>query len=434
MKKLLIISWRFPPDNSISAIRPAKLAKYLSLSSRYEVSVLSAKMPGRAPRDLGEVGEYLSRHMEFREWDIITPTIAAFNRRDRRRAALTSPKPISGASRGGGILAFGAQIIEFLSGLGYASTVIRALKKDPSCTYDIVFSTYNPYSSHAIARYLKKTGRAGFWVADFRDPITANLRSRNSKAIGRAYAARLCRDADVLTAVSTGVFEADDILNEKKKVVVTNGFDTDDLSMVADAVKDEKTLVFAYTGTLYRGRPNMDAFFGVLRELVDEGLVPARSIRIEYAGARGHEFSAQAGRHGLEEIVHDHGFVTRAEALQIQRNAHILLVTSWNDVGNTGIVTGKILEYMMMDKPVVSIVTGNLANSIIKDMTDTCGLGICYEEPAADLDHDKLKDYLRTQYQSFVSTGHIHFAPNPPEIEKYHYRSIVAHLETLFPQ
>ena len=92
-------------------------------------------------------------------------------------------------------------------------------------TYDVVFSTYAPWSVHEIAREAKRRGLARRWIADFRDEVgTAFAWQKGKKA---RYLRMLRREADVLCAASQGFLEMMGF--EDVGRVLSNGFDREDL-------------------------------------------------------------------------------------------------------------------------------------------------------------------------------------------------------------
>lgn len=61
----------------------------------------------------------------------------------------------------------------------------------------------------------------------------------------------------------------------------------------------------------------------------------------------------QAAACGMGDLVEDHGLVSREESIALQRGADVLLMASWHKAAQRGILTGKLFEYMMMEKPIV---------------------------------------------------------------------------------
>ena len=51
---------------------------------------------------------------------------------------------------------------------------VAAVRRIRGGKWDLVISTHGPYACHAIAYWLRRTERAGRWVADFRDLWVGN--------------------------------------------------------------------------------------------------------------------------------------------------------------------------------------------------------------------------------------------------------------------
>ena len=105
--KILIISWYFPPSNTIGAVRVGNLAKYL-ISHGHDVRVVTAKDP---PYQQSLAIEYPEGHVEYARWidvNALPKAIAlAIKWRQRRRAAPLPPStklysadtPVTGTNR-----------------------------------------------------------------------------------------------------------------------------------------------------------------------------------------------------------------------------------------------------------------------------------------------------------------------------------------------
>ena len=63
--------------------------------------------------------------------------------------------------------------------------------------------------------------------------------------------------------------------------------------------------------------------------------------------------------------------------------------------GRKGILTGKLFEYMMMDKPVICCMAGDLTGSDVKGVLEKTGIGFCCEQAAGEADRQALTAYLR---------------------------------------
>ena len=86
-----------------------------------------------------------------------------------------------------------------------------------------------------------------------------------------------------------------------------------------------------------------------------------------------------AQEHGLSEFVVNYGRVPHKEAIQMQYASDVFLLLTWNTPMNKEIMTGKIYEYMLIQKPIISIICGNLANGEATELTKDLNLGIAVE-------------------------------------------------------
>ena len=111
--------------------------------------------------------------------------------------------------------------------------------------------------------------------------------------------------------------------------------------------------------------------------------------------------------------------------MQEQLNSHILLLASWNRTGSTGIITGKFLEYMMIKKPIICTITGNLPNSDLKQMIKHANIGVTWEEANNENDYPILKNYIYNQYVRYKEGIPLLFEPNLEYIEKFNYKNLI---------
>ncbi len=95
---------------------------------------------------------------------------------------------------------------------------------------------------------------------------------------------------------------------------------------------------------MYSGQRDFTPLFQVLRELIDQDAVREDAIRFHYAGHDAPFLLAQAEKYNLQQIVVDHGFISRSESIRLQADSDILLVSNWN-YASTGVsaLTGEDL-------------------------------------------------------------------------------------------
>lgn len=447
MKNIAVISKYFAPENEISAVRPTKLIKYLKKSDEYFFTVITTEKPpdmikdGLLKRDLPCANRVIriseeNNFSRFLSWIIRAVKTICGNYIPAPGTSI-SVKAKNGkfpvkANRGflGESWAFLKFIAEYQKGLNYYRNVKKYLKEH-RVGYDIIFSTYGPYATHWIGKYMKKQNPEAFWIADFRDGPVDDFAPRLFRRYCENYPKRICRNADLVTAVSQGVLDELALPDRIRGQVIPNGYDRDDIKGFLPRTPNEK-MTFTYTGALYKGKRDLTPFFYSLNELMEQRLIDRSKIKLQYAGMESVQFIEQAALYHLNDIAVSYGNVEREHALRLQWESDILLLASWNRKGKTGIVTGKLLEYMMTGRPVLSLISGELPNSKIKEITEACRLGFCYEQATEGRDYVELKKYILEQYHTFLREGSVRFCPNSEEIEKYSYAKIAEKLESSF--
>src|SRR5699024_7303069 len=107
--------------------------------------------------------------------------------------------------------------------------------------------------------------------------------------------------------------------------------------------------------------------FSGIRELIKEGQISENEIQFTYAGPNFNWLLGQAQKYKMENILINHGVISRDVALKLQFNSDVVLVATWNEnkIDGKGILPGKIYEAIMLKKPLLSIVSGQVPNSEI---------------------------------------------------------------------
>jgi hypothetical protein len=78
-------------------------------------------------------------------------------------------------------------------------------------------------------------------------------------------------------------------------------------------------------------------------------------VRVEFYGPSLDFIRVLAERLGVAESVRVHRPVSYSESLSIQRNADLLLLLLWNDPAQTGVLTGKLFEYLGARRPILAV-------------------------------------------------------------------------------
>lgn len=228
------------------------------------------------------------------------------------------------------------------------------LKKNP---VDAIISTGPPHSMHLIALELKRTLGVK-WIADFRDPWTdidfyAQLKlTRWADAKHKRLEREVLREADRVTTVSWHWAENLKGLGAKRVEVVTNGYDPDDLPAPPAPVDEAFSLV--HVGSLSPTR-NAPGLWQVLKVLCDEDPDFAAKFKLRFVGPVDHTIAESVEAAGLGAHLERTGRVTHEAAMHEMQRARVLLLLV-NDTPNLlGILPGKLFEYVSTGRPILGV-------------------------------------------------------------------------------
>ncbi len=424
-KRVLIISYYFAPQNTIGAVRPTKLAKFLARMG-YEITVLCGTGETKLEdatlaRDASELNDVRM----IRERNLLR-TIGRL--RAKRAQAI---QPASGVRQARAKRAGKSRLVEALY-LALGDCADRSFTRrafhearQSSVPYDLVITDYGPIGVLEAGLRIKRAGIAQRWIADFRDKVTVPLKGQQGR-LRRLM--RGVRDyADAVTTASQGVLDALELPGS----VIPNGFDREDLESVAQRrAEPGQPLRFVYCGQLYEGLSDLRPFF---RALCDTLTAKERErVRVLYAGEQGALLREQA--EGCEALLEDRGLVPRPESLRMQREANALLLASWNTRERHGVLTGKLMEYMMMDRPVIACVSGELADGELRRVIEETGIGICCEQARGEADEHALAAYLRAMYDAYTRGEPPAFQPDPAALARYSHAEMARRFAELIEE
>lgn len=319
--------------------------------------------------------------------------------------------------------------------------VIRHLRTHPiTQQYDCVFTGYPSLSSHLIGEYILENKIAKKWIADFRDPIA--YESLNSTAAywrNQRLQGRFCKKASAITYVTKGSVAklAEGITEKDKFHYLPNGFDEDDLGVITrSGVKlstcSKPSFKMAYVGSLYGGKRDLSALFRVIRRLIDQSAVREEQVRLFYAGKDFSILSAQARTYSMQDILVNMGYVAREDSLNIQAQADLVVVSSWNTERDKGVIPGKVYECFLLKKPTLAIVNGTVPGSELGNLVERVGLGLSFDTMVADLEEElKLERFVSGLYHSAISKKPYQLSIDLDFVHEFSYEAIARKLSAI---
>lgn len=368
--KVVLLTYYFPPDQAVGALRPAKVHAAFERAG-HEVHVVTARIRGGAlPVDGSRVTRVRSIPHPREMWLLAKSLLHGSN---------TGVSGSADPGRTGGIAAVpdAPTWKRWLSSAmwlpddrqGFILPAVAAALPLIREGADLVYTTAPPFSVH-IAGLLLKQLTGVRWAAEFRDPWSdnpakpAHVRSGMSDVLDRALEGRCLKSADHVIGVSRGIHHA---LAERarrvapdgasKTILVRNGIDSLSSPAAAPATSGvPKTFRIIHVGTFYHARdprPFLHAL-ALARPSLNARHV---NLHVDFVGdCRWFNDVAVddlVRQLGLSDVVHFTDWVPHARSVAMVQEADLLLLLAQQQPAQ---VPNKVYEYLGSRRPVLAFV------------------------------------------------------------------------------
>ena len=233
--------------------------------------------------------------------------------------------------------------------------LIKYLKDNP---VDAIVSTGPPHSMHLITLNIHKKLNIP-WLADFRDPWTGIDFYHQLKLTSLADRLHHKLEKKVLTSATAVTVVSQDMANEFNVIVkrdyklVTNGYDEDDISPLQIDQLDLKFSI-SHIGSINVSR-NPLKLWKVLSEMVKENSGFANVLQIKLVGKVDIAVLKSLENNGLTPYLSLIEYMPHREVMREIQKSQVLLLLINNTPNAKGILTGKIFEYLGSGRPILSI-------------------------------------------------------------------------------
>ncbi|MFD0975480.1 glycosyltransferase family 4 protein [Salinimicrobium gaetbulicola] len=286
---------------------------------------------------------------------------------------------------------------------------------------DTVITTGPPHSLHLIGLGLKRKIDCN-WIADFRDPWTQIGYHKKLKLLSFAKKKheRLEREvlqtADELITTSFTTRDEFQKITSKPISVITNGYDYEKV----DATPLDQKFSLSHIGSLLSGR-NPKNLWNALAELISENPDFANDFQLKLIGAVGDPVLESIKKAGLQDHLVLKGYVSHTEALQLQRSSQVLLLIEIDSEDTRGIIPGKLFEYMVSNRLILAV--GPEKADIEKLISETnTGKFFLYSQK------EEIKNFIFERYKEFKSGT---LQSHPIGLQKYSRKALTGELAEL---
>ena len=252
-----------------------------------------------------------------------------------------------------------------------------------------------PHSLHLIGLELKQKLDLK-WFADFRDPWTtigyhkslrlSNYATEKHKMLER----KVLNTADTIIVTSKTTKTEFEAITRKPIVVITNGYDVENVEMQPLDTK----FSMAHIGSFLSERNPM-ILWESLVELINEVPDFKSHLEIKLIGAVSQGVLETISQFGLDSYLNNLGYVSHGEAIAHQRKSQVLLLIEIDSQDTKSIIPGKLFEYMVSNRPIVAIGPKNSDFAEIITTTNT-GVFFNYSEKV------KLKSVILDFYNQYL--------------------------------
>lgn len=286
---------------------------------------------------------------------------------------------------------------------------------------DTIVTSGPPHSLHLIGLQLKKELNIK-WFADFRDPWTtigyhkALKLSSYAEKKHKALEHEVLNSADTIIVTSKTTKTEFEAITSKPIEVITNGYD---LEKIEKQTLDEK-FTLAHIGSFLSER-NPRILWQALQELVSENRDFKNDFRLKLIGATSQEVLDTITSFQLNEYLQNLGYVSHQEAVEHQRKSQVLLLIEINSSATKSIIPGKLFEYMVSERPIIAI--GPEGSDFAEIITTTnTGVFFTYDEK------EKLKALLLKYYLEYQNQN---LKVHAVGLQQYSRKSLTKHLVKL---
>ena len=438
MKRVLIITYYWPPSGGSGVQRWVKFAKYLPKEGWQPViytpenpelttidKTLAAEIPPEA--------EIVKTHI-FEPYGIYRKLMGKGSSTDLK--ALTSAgsdgnevNPVNGGKKSwkqklslyirGNFFIPDPRIMWVRPSVKFLKSY---LKKHP---VDAIVSTGPPQSMHLIGLELSKaTGLP--WLADFRDPWTKIFYFKHleltprSEAKHQALEKKVVDGATRVIAVSPMVKNDFEAITSTPVELITNGFDEEDFN---DPFEADEYFNITHTG-LFASDGDPEILWKVLAAKCQEDKEFQKLLRIRLVGKTDQEIVNSIETAGLGPNLVNLGYQSHEVAVREQRNASVLILPLRKEPEYEAVLPGKLFEYLASRRPILGI--GQTDGAMAQVVRNT-GSGIVYDWN----EEQKIRRWVDFSWEEFKNHE---LLDNATDISMYSRRRLTKRLASLLEE
>jgi hypothetical protein len=425
-KKLLIITYYWPPAGGPGVQRWLKFVKYLP-DFNVQPIVYIPENPTYPIVDEGLMSEVSDKAIILKNKIFEPYQLAGFLSKKETKKISSGIIPAAKKQ------SFVEKMMLWVRGNLFIPDA-RKFWVNPSVTYlkkyiqenniDTIVTSGPPHSLHLIGLKLKQELGVK-WFADFRDPWTTigyhkalKLSSYADKK-HKALEHQVLNTADTIIVTSKTTKTEFQAITNKPIEVITNGYDVEN---VPKQTLDEK-FTLAHIGSFLSDR-NPKILWESLQELISENEAFKNDFQLKLIGKVSQEILFSISEFKLDAYLNNLGYVSHSEAIKHQKASQVLLLIEIDSEETKSIIPGKLFEYMVSERPIIAIGPKDSDFAEIITSTNT-GVFFTYNEK------ERLKKTILSNFELYLDKK---LQVYPVGLQQYSRKSLTEKLAKLITQ
>lgn len=402
MKKVLIITYHWPPSGGITVLRCLKFAKYLR-DFGWEPIIFTAENASYQYLDFSNEKD-IPTGIEIHKVPIFEP-INLFKKISGRKKTQPIQNITSNSEKKKKIIDEFAMWVRgnfFIPDARYRwiKPSVKYLENYLSAHHiDAILTDGPPHTNTVIG--LKLAQKFGIpWLADFQDPWTQvdyydklHIGKRADKK-HKSLEQEVFKTASKIT-IASPTWKSDlESIGAKNVDVIYYGYDEPDFATFE--AKDSEQFVFFHGGLLGEDR-NPVAFAAGLRKVFNQNPALQSNVCIKLAGEVDYAVRETFKNNGLESITEYMGMISRERVIEEYEKASMLLLPINRAANAKGRIPGKLFEMLRSGKPILVFGPND---GDVKEIVESKQLGKSFEYGEEQLIYEYLKNTLQSQEPS----------------------------------
>ncbi len=400
MKKVLIITYYWPPSGGAGVQRWLKFVKYLR-DFGWEPIIFTPENPELPETDLSLLNDVPEKLTILK-----TPIWEPYNFYKKFTGKAKETRISAGFLKEEKKSKFSDSISVWIRGNFFIPDARKFWIK-PSVKFlsdylkinktDAIVSTGPPHSCHLIALGIKQKLNIP-WLADFRDPWTGIDFYQDLKLTTYAdkqhkqFENQVLKNADSVVVISPTMADEFQLLLNKNYTVITNGYDDSDYSN-NQRIQPDKSFSISHIGSLVPSR-NPRLLWEVLAEMINNGHPLKDFLEIKLVGKVDYSVFEETEKLGLKSFITKIEYLPHTDVVTLQKQSQILLLLINDTPNSKSILTGKFFEYLAAQRPILCIgpEDGDAAKIL-----EECAAGTCVDY----LNKEKLKNVIDQYFHEY---------------------------------